>query len=219
MIKNTMYRVLMCAICLLTVNACKKDGKPSDDTAKLTLDQYYAKRGDLCLYVGKFPVDISPRDLNPSIMEIMNDGLPAQLSALENAGLVGRSSMNVSAGGNFGAQMSVVRFTVTDLGNKFFGTKPREAYAMGGWIDVNRPEFCYGKFVLDKVESITEIEGKDGKRTVEVKYVVRTDNVAGWASNKKIQDAFPEVKSVLKSATVEVTKTLTAVDGNWKVEN
>lgn len=217
--KNTMYRVLMCAMCLLTITACKKNGEPSKDTAKLPLDQYYAKRGDLCLYVGKFPIDISPRDLNPSIMEIMNDGLPAQLSALENAGLVGRSSTSVSAGGNFGAQMSVVRFTVTDLGNKFFGKKPREAYAMGAWIDVNRPEFCYGKFVLDKVESITEIEGKDGRRTAEVKYVVHSDNVAGWASNKKIQDAFPEVKSVLKNATVEVTKTLVPVEGNWKVED
>ncbi|WP_265215732.1 hypothetical protein [Herbaspirillum lusitanum] len=219
MMKNIMCRLLMCTVCLLAVTACKKDGKPSDDTAKLTLDQYYAKRGDLCLYVGQFPVDISPRDLNPSIMEIMNDGLPAQLSALENAGLVGRNSTSVSAGGNFGAQMSVVRFTITDLGNKFFGTKPREAYAMGAWIDVNRPEFCYGKFVLDKVESITETEGKDGRKTAEVKYIVRTDGVAGWTSNKKIQDAFPEVKSLLKSVTVEVTKTLVPVDGNWKVED
>jgi len=209
----------MCAMGLLTITACKKDEKPSDDTVKLTLDQYYAKRGDLCLYVGKFPIDISPRDLNPSIMEIMNDGLPAQLSALENAGLLERNSTSVSAGGNFGAKMSVVRFTVTDLGNKFFGTKPREAFAMWAWIDVNRPEFCYGKFVLDKVESISEIEGKDGKKMAEVKYIVRTDGVAGWASNKKIQDAFPEIKSMLKSATVEVTKTLVPVDGAWKVEH
>ena len=204
---------------LLTITACKKDGKPSNDMAKLTLDQYYAKRGDLCLYVGKFPIDISPRDLNPSIMEIMNDGLPAQLSALENAGLVGRNSMSVSAGGNFGAQMPVMRFKVTDLGSKFFGTKPREAFAMGTWIDVNSPEFCYGKFVLDKVESITEIEGKDGKKTAEIKYIVRTDGGAGWASNQKIQGAFPEIKSMLKNTTVEVTKTLVPVDGTWKVED
>lgn len=219
MMKKMMYRVLTCAICLLTIAACKKDGKPSDDTAKLTLDQYYMKRGDLCLYVGKFPIDISPRDLNPSIMEIMNDGLPAQLSALENAGLVGRSSTSVSAGGNFGAQMSVVRFTVTGLGHKFFGAKPREAYALGAWIDVKRPEFCYGKFVLDKVESITEIENKDGKKTAEVKYIVRTDGVADWATNKKFQNAFPEIKGMLQNATIEVTKTLVPVDGNWKVED
>jgi hypothetical protein len=90
---------------------------------------------------------------------------------------------------------------------------------MGAWIDVNRPEFCYGKFVLDKVESITEIESKDGKKTAEVKYIVRTDGMAGWASNKKVQNAFPEIKGMLQNATIEVTKTLIPVDGNWKVEN
>jgi hypothetical protein len=70
MIENMMYRVLTCGIFLLAITACKKDEKPSDDTVKLTLDQYYVKRGDLCLYVGKFPIDISPRDLNPSIWRL-----------------------------------------------------------------------------------------------------------------------------------------------------
>ncbi|MGF7187541.1 hypothetical protein [Robbsia andropogonis] len=192
---------MFAALGVLTACSSKQDASSSNFST--ALGRYLEVDGDLCLNVGRFPVDISEGDLKAQ--PTTPDGPAAEMAALQRTGLV--SSVDVLTGELAyvdrhltGRRAMVRRYTLTTAGRDALRKIVGDEVQATGKRETERSDLCYGKIEVDKVIDWDGPTTVDGRKEAVVHYTYQVNQVAEWAKTPTFGAAFPEVQNTLNGA-------------------
>lgn len=191
----------------LTACGSKTDANEKNFGAALT--QYLDKKGELCLRLNKWPVDLSEMDVR--LQKNLPTGTAGQMAALEAVGLVSGVDAEIDQIGMFdnkptGHKFKVKRFTITDAGKKFYREKEVDSLGLDGPKKVMRGDVCYGKKALDKVVKWDGPMKLGDYQEASVKYTYKIDNLADWTKKPEFQVGFPYAKQIIDDAGKKETQ-------------
>jgi hypothetical protein len=192
---------------VVALTACDGARKPSDTNFRKAIDQYLAKHGKACTWIGRpFPVDVSESE------QKLQSGTGSQMAALEAAGVVRSSDTVASAPGIFGpgATRRVKRYEPTDAGKTYL------QHASG--IFSQSAGFCYGEKTVDSIVKWTEPVTMGASSQTEVTYTYKIADLAQWAQRPDVQQAFGDVRTTVNgiSKSSEVAG-LQLTNQGWEV--
>lgn len=191
--------VILCGTILLTGCGSKSDENKKNFSE--AIEKYLDKKGDLCLNLKKWPVDINAYELKN--IKFSPSGRAAKMSALESIGFVSSSSVEteqkLSFFGERTQKVVVKRYALTEMGKKYFHEKESEKQSNATDKD-SQGDICYGKQSLDEVVKWETALQLGDFKAINVKYLYNIDELAGWAKNSSIQAAFPFVKEEIDNA-------------------
>jgi hypothetical protein len=163
------------------LSACDSKTSANDRNFAITITQYFARKGDMCLDPVKWPVDVYATDLRQQ--KLYPDGVAGQMAALEAAGLAKGEDMElpvtVADGKPDGLKVKGRRYTMTDAAKPYLRA------------DAGRePRMCWGRKSLDKVVRWAEPAKVGGHEESSVIYTYKLSNMADWARKPQIKEAF-----------------------------
>jgi hypothetical protein len=164
---------------VVALTACDGARKSNDGNFRKAIDQYLAKHGKACTWIGRpFPVDVSEPDLK------LQSEIGSQMAVLEAAGLVRSSDTVAATPGIFGpsAPRRVKRYEPTDEGKKYF---QQVSVVLG-----QSAGFCYGDKTVDSIVKWTEPVTMGASSQTEVTYTYKIANLARWAKRSDVQREF-----------------------------
>jgi hypothetical protein len=172
--------------------SCSGARIPSNANFTVAINQYLATHGKVCTLIGSvFPVDI-PRSAHGDRSDI-----GAKMATLERAGLVSETDTMAVVHGMLDAlrgpspPQPVHRYQVTAEGQKILEQIPGVIGPVA--------EFCYGRKAVDKIVNWTKPEA--GSPQAEVTYTYKIQNLADWAQRADVQQAFPDIRTMLNGAS------------------
>jgi len=174
----------------VSLAACNDAKKPNDSNFRMAINQYLAKHGKACTWIGRpFPVDVSESE------QKLQSGMSSQMAALETAGLVRSSDTVAATPGIFGpgARRRVKRYEPTDAGRKYLRQVPAVLGQSAG--------FCYGDKTVDSIVKWTEPVTTGPYSQSEVTYTYKIANFAPWAERPDIQREFGDVRTVVNGVS------------------
>jgi len=179
----------------------KQDANEKNFSAAIS--QYLDKKGELCLGVKKWPVDVTETDL--SFQKIIPNGTAGQMAALAAVGLVSSTDIDVNQSGTFSSKMpgrifKVKRYTLTDAGKRFYREKEVEQFGLSGMSRVMQGDICYGKKSVDKIVKWDVPQNLGGASETSVQYLYKIDGLADWAKSVDFQTGFPYVAQIIGDA-------------------
>jgi len=197
-------RVIFAAVLgALVLAGCGSKQDANEKNFGAAISQYLDKKGELCLRLNKWPVDVTEMDFR--LQKTIPTGTAGQMEALAAVGLVSGADTEVDQIGMFdnkptGRKFKVKRYDLTDAGKKFYSGKEVTQIGFGGTKKVMQGDICYGKKSLDK---IVKWEGpmKFGDyQEANVKYLYKIDGLADWAKKPEFQTAFPYINQIIDAA-------------------
>jgi len=188
--------VITLTIGALVLSACGSKTDPNEKNFGAAMNQYFEKKGDLCLGTEKWPVVVTKMD------EIIAKSFPkgglSRMEALQAVGLVRGEDVDMET--KAGAKFTVKNYSLTDAAKPFTHTKDVNRTGLDGTTTIQQTDICWGK---KRLEKIVKWEGpiKLGDyQEAKLTYTYKINDVAPWANNPDIQAAFPGVKSTVDGA-------------------
>lgn len=193
----------------VSVTACGSKTDANEKNFGAALTQYLDKKGELCLRLNKWPVDVSEMDMR--LQKNLPTGTAGQMAALEAVGLVAGVDTEIDQVGMFdnkptGHKFKVKRYTITDAGKKFYREKEVDSLGFGGPKKVMQGDVCYGKKALDKVVKWEGPMKLGDYQEAGVKYTYKIDNLADWTKKPEFQVGFPYAKQIIDDAGKKETQ-------------
>lgn len=197
-------------VVLILLAACDSVRKPNAANFTQAINQSLAKHGETCTSIGRqFPIDI------PASFPQSQNGFGPQLTALEGAGLVSETDTTAVVHGMLDSlrgtapPQRVRRYQLTPEGQKYFKQVPGAFGQTGG--------FCYGQKIVDSVVKWSDPMTVNGASQTEITYTYRIANLAGWAEQPAIQQAFPDIKAAVDGTSkTSATVGLQLTDNGWE---
>ena len=177
--------------------ACGSKTDANDKNFSAALDQYLAKKGDVCLgsvTLGKWPVEVQDTSGLNFVPAPSPTDDAAQMKALESVGLAKGTHMEVDqlmGSRPTGRKHKVWRYELTDEGKKAV----RDSSYGSGLVDL-----CYANKRLDKIVKWDAVESFGGATATNVTYLYKLEGMQDWAGKPEIQAAFPHVKTLIAEA-------------------
>lgn len=201
--------MVFCVSSLLFVCGCNSAKKPSDSNFKAAIDQYLATNGKTCIpALRSFPIDVPVARLHDT------SGIPAEMAALESAGLLRSSDTTAVVHGMLDAlrgpmpPQPVKRYDLTATGQKYFQQYPTAIGQANG--------FCYGQKQVDSVVKWDEPGTQGSYSVTRVTYTYKLEQLADWATQPDIQSTFPVVKATLDQAKTNQEIDLHLTNKGWE---
>lgn len=164
--------------------------------------QYLDKKGELCLNITRWPVDVNGMDLR--LQKTMPTGTAGRMASLEAVGLAKGEETEVDIvdimGKPTGAKTKIKRYTLTAAAKPFEKTKEVERIGLNGKTKETQTDLCWGKKTID---TVVKWEGpmKFGDyQEANVKYQYKIDGLADWAKKPEFLAAFPYVGQITGDA-------------------
>jgi hypothetical protein len=176
--------------CVVSLAACNDAKKPSDSNFRKAINQYLAKHGKACIWMGRpFPIDVSESE------QKLQSGTGIQMTVLEAAGLVHSSDTVGATLGIFGpgTPRRVKRYEPTEAGNKYLQQVPGVLGQSAG--------FCYGDKTVDSIVKWTEPVTLGPYSQTEVTYTYKIVDPASWAERPDVQRAFSDIQTTVAGAS------------------
>jgi hypothetical protein len=197
--------IFLAVIAFLT--ACSNAKRPSDSNFKAAINQYPAKHGKACTWIGRsFPVDVSESE------QKFQSGTGPQLAVLEAAGLLRSSDTIAPTPGILGpgAPRHVKRYEPTEEGKKYLQQAPGIFGQSSG--------LCYGDKAVDSIVKWTESPAAGLYSQTKVIYTYKIENLAPWAKRSDVQQEFGDVRTTVSgiSKSNEIARLLLTNQG-WEV--
>ena len=183
-------------------------GSKTDPNAKnfgAALDQYFAKRGDLCLGTPRWPVEIEEQDVR--IEQRMPGSRAGQMAALEAIGLAKSTEVDKPSvsftGLPTGRTYRVKSYTLTDA------SKPYQREVAAASVDLlgkpvpARTDLCWGRKALAEVVKWEGPMKLGDYQEALVQYRYKVDAVADWATKPEVAAVYPQIARVIKGANGE----------------
>lgn len=195
--------ILAAALCSFMLFGCGSKKDASERNFGAAISQYLEKRGDLCLGLGDWPIDISKID---------HRSRQVRLDALVAIGVATVWETEVDQLDHLerptGRKVKVRRYELTDTGKKFYSEREVQQSGMmyGGKYTGIEGDICYGKKSLDK---IVKWEGpmKFGDYQIaNVMYLYKIDKLADWAKKNEFLSVFSDVDQIIKGAGQKTQK-------------
>ena len=204
--------LLVCISGSLLLTSCTGAKKPSDANLRAAIDRYLSRHGEACSSINRqFPVDVPRSQPNDQY------GIGSKLVALEQAGLLRASDTTAAVHGMLDAlngptrSQPVRHYELTDEGKKYFRLIP-------GGVSGQTTAFCYGQRSVDSIIKRIEQVSTGGNSQTEVTYTYKIAPLAVWAGRAEVQQAFPDIKSTVDSASkVNQVAGLQLTDKGWEV--
>jgi hypothetical protein len=170
------------------------------------ISQYLDKKGELCLRLNRWPVDVSGMDLD--LQKSLPTGTARRMEALAAVGLATETDVEMDQIGPFdnkptGLKYKIKRYVLTDAGKKFYREKEVNKRSIGGTKKAMEGDICYGKEALDKIVKWEGPMKLGDYQEANVFYLYKIDGVAAWTKNPEFLAAFPEVGQVIEAAGKE----------------
>ena len=182
--------------------ACGSKNDVNEKNFSAALNEYFAKKGDLCLNTRKWPVDIT--EMEQRIAKAVPGGQVGQMTALESVGLVAGSDVEVDQigydGKSSGRKLKVRRYALTEAAKPYLRDVDVSGLGLSGGTTTKQSDICWGKMALD---TIVKWEGpmKFGDyQEANVFYTYKVDDVAPWAKRPEFQAIFGGAKAILDGA-------------------
>ncbi|MFC5473707.1 hypothetical protein [Paraherbaspirillum soli] len=164
--------------------------------------QYLDKKGELCLNITKWPVDVNEMDL--LLQKSMPTGTAGRMVALEAVGLAKGVDTELEGAGfdgkPNGVKFKVKRYTLTDAAKPFERQKDVEHIGLNGRIKEVQTDLCWGKMALDKVVKWEGPMKFGDYQEASVKYQYKIEGLADWAKKPEFLTAFPHVAQIAEDA-------------------
>lgn len=181
--KTVLYAILGATLCA-SLAACDSKTSANEKNFGLTVTQYFDKKGELCLGTTTWPVDVY--DLDVRQQKLYPDNNAGQMSALEAVGLAKGEDVELPAtvvdGKQLGPQVKIRRYTMTDAAKPWL--RPTKD---------NKQDICWGRKLLSKVQRWSDPEKVGDHEESSVIYTFKLADVAPWARNAKVKEAFPNL--------------------------
>lgn len=168
------------ALAVVVLAGCDSKQDANEKNFGAAIEQYLDKKGELCLRLQNWPVNIT--ELDAAMQSAGPPGTVKKMAALEAAGLVFGTDTEVGEYRKF----KMKSYALTDAGKKLYSEK-------GG-------DICYGKKALTKV---VKWEGpmKDGDyQEADVKYLYKIDGLADWTKKAEFRTGFPYAAQIIDEA-------------------
>lgn len=212
--------IAISSIMLLAACSNKQDANKKNFGA--AINQYLDKKGELCLNLQKnMPIDVDKMDM--VMAKSMKDGIANQMASLEKLGLVSSADVQVDAvnflsGKPTGQKVTVKRYQLTDAGKKYYQEKEVKSYGLfKGNGKTTKGDICYGKMVLDEVVKWKGPIKFGDYQEASVIYTYKIADLADWAKNPDIADAFPYVaETVAGISKVQRNHAVTLTSEGWE---
>ncbi|MFC5741444.1 hypothetical protein [Dyella tabacisoli] len=193
----------LAALATLALAGCGSKQDVSEKNFAAAIGQYLDQKGELCLGLNKWPVELTTMDLQ--MAKTITTGTAGQMAALEAVGLAAGADAEVDQIGFMsnqptGQKLKVKRYTLTAEGKKFYREKEAEQIGLNGSKKIMQGDLCYGKKAL---ANIVKWEGpmKLGDyQEANVKYLYKIDDLADWAKKPEFLAGFPYVGPIIEGA-------------------
>lgn len=187
----------------LVLAGCGSKQDANEKNFGAAISQYLDKKGELCLRLNKWPVDVTEMDLR--MQKTMPTGTAGQMEALAAIGLASGTDTEVDQIGMFdnkptGHKFKIKRYVLTDAGKKFYSEKEVTQIGLGGAKKVMQGDICYGKKSLDKVVKWEGPMKFGDYQEANVKYLYKIDGLADWTKKPEFQTAFPYIAQIIDAA-------------------
>lgn len=216
--------ILLAVLCTAVMTGCGSKKDANEKNFGAAISQYLDKKGDLCLDLSKWPVDVTDAEVRQE--KFLPGGTAAKMNALASVGLVsGAEVEKVEKGLGLGVferkpyKYKVKRYVLTNAGKKFYKEKEVDQFNVigGATTKVKQGDVCYGKMALDKV---VKWEGpmKLGEyQEASVRYLYRIDGLPDWTMNPQVRAAFPIMAQMIAEAgKKEKTHGVTLTSEGWE---
>ena len=179
---KTAISLVLGATLVASLSACSSKTSANEKNFGIAVTQYFDKKGEQCLDPIKWPVDVY--DLDVRQQKLYPDNAAGQMSALEAVGLARGEDVELPGAVVDGktSKVKVRRYTMTDAAQPYLKTKPGKL-----------PRICWGRKSLSKVIRWADPAKVGDHEETSVLYTYKLANVAGWARNPKVKEAFPEL--------------------------
>jgi hypothetical protein len=181
---------------------CDSKTDANEKNFGVAIQQYLDKKGDLCLNIDKWPVDVNELDLR--MQKAMPTGIANRMAALESVGLAKSTDTEVDGTGfdgkPNGLRFKVKRYALADTAQPFEHTKEVERLSLDGRTKEARTDLCWGKKTLDKVVKWEGPMKFGDYQEASVKYQYKIQDQASWTKNPEFLAAFPVVAQIAENA-------------------
>lgn len=192
-------------------------GSKTDANAKnfgAAISQYLAQEGVLYMGLDDWPVDLRESEIKSTLK--LGWGKAKQITALESIGLVKGEEIEEDVtnfkGRPTGRKRKFTRYTLSDAAKPF--TCEKKMFA-GSQYEKTLTDLCWGKKALDKVVKWDAPMSLGEYKMTEVTYIYKIENLAEWANNPEVQEAFPRIKKIL-DRDKEVTLSVHLTSEGWE---
>lgn len=181
---------------------CAGKSDPNEKNFGAAVAHYLEKKGELCLNVSKWPVDVSEMELR--LQDSRPSGTANRMAALETAGLAKGDIVEVPAtdfsGRPTGKTFTTRRYVLTAAAKPFERQREVSVLSLGGTAKQTQTDLCWGQMVLDKVVKWEGPMKLGDYQEARVDYRYRIDGLAEWSKTPEIRGAFPSVERVSNGA-------------------
>jgi hypothetical protein len=201
--RDDLMRKLLLALVVAASASCSstRDANTENFAAAIRADANHRDER-LCIFVSAGLAPDREYSENPTLVPDEHD---PQKAALISAGLITR--VLHERGTYLAEYLFVFEYHNTDLGQR---------YAING-PSVVPPVYCYATVALDRIVNYTEPADAGGATASQVRFTYKVENVAPWALNPAVQQAFPDVPSYLARQSTEQSLTLWLTHDGWEV--
>jgi hypothetical protein len=195
----------MGALCALAACSAGPDANaPTAENLAAPLDAYLAERGDICLAMFDWPIDLTEAEAGSGARHAV------QFPVMEKLGLV-RSTIVAAPKSAENPDGAVKRFELTEEGRKFY--KPH-SHATRDADHAN--DFCVAHLQREKIVDV-KLDGTDASHPMAVvSYTYRIDP-APWMQDPDAQRVFPMVARIMNGANgpLQLRQGFTRGDKGW----
>jgi hypothetical protein len=192
-VKHALSAAMIIGAALLASCGTKNDANEQNLAAAISANME-GNKGALCLMRSgrgaySFPSIYGKPELNNFATPVLRE----QLAALEKVGLIRRSVGTSSV-----IQQDGTVFNLTPEGQKYAIETSRRALDPNALDEGKAWTFCFAKARLDKVVGWTEPDPVAHQS--QVTYTYKVEDLAPWANDGRVKDAFPEIAAAGKEA-------------------
>lgn len=213
-----MKKIIIGTLCVLAIAGCSTKSDANLANFTVGMNEYLAKKGDLCLAKYTWPIDVTQKEMDA------NGRNALQMPVLEKVGLVQSAVAQVAVKDpendvGTGEMMNVKRYDLTAAGKKYYLSKEMHTATSDGSIVVHQGDFCAAKLTLDKVLGWElQKSDKNGDQAV-VTYTYKVD-AAPWTGDAEVRKVFPMVsRIVLGAGAMQLKESFRKTEQGWVAVN
>ena len=192
-------------ICALAACSASRDPKaPTAENLAPALDEHLAQRGDICLAMFDWPIDLTEAEAGSGARHAI------QFPVMEQLGLV-RSTIVAVPKSSENPDGAVKRFELTDAGRKFYKPHP---YVTRGAEHAN--DFCVAHLKREKIVDV-KVDTSDAQHPMAVVSYTYQIDTAPWMQNADAQRVFPMITRIANGAggQLQLRQGFTLGDKGW----
>ncbi|ADU38712.1 hypothetical protein [Variovorax paradoxus] len=181
---------------------------PTAENLAAPLDDYLAQRGDICLAMADWPIDLTEAEAGAGARHAI------QFPVMEQLGLVHSTIVAVPKSSE-NPDGAVKRFELTDAGRKFY--RPHASAAQGaGQQKQPANDFCVAHLKREQIVDV-KVDASNAQHPMAVVSYTYQIDTAPWMQDANAQRVFPMVARIANGAggKLQLRQGFTRGDKGW----